>query len=74
MVREIWYAGGPAPDHAVDVTEQYDRKVAAMRAHRSQTAHMDVETWVRDRLGTVAENAGLPAGRMAEAFTVLRTE
>ncbi|SCL40047.1 N-acetylglucosaminyl deacetylase, LmbE family [Micromonospora rhizosphaerae] len=74
VVREIWYAGGPAPDHAVDVTEQYDRKVAAMRAHRSQTAHMDVETWVRDRLGTVAENAGLPAGRMAEAFTVLRTE
>ncbi|MGW5667887.1 PIG-L deacetylase family protein [Micromonospora sp. NPDC003776] len=74
VVREIWYAGGPAPDHAVDVTDQLDRKIAAMRAHHSQTAHLDVETWVRDRLTTVADNAGLPAGRLAEAFTVLRTE
>ncbi|MCW3843047.1 PIG-L family deacetylase [Micromonospora yasonensis] len=74
VVREIWYAGGPAPDHAVDVTDQVDRKIAAMRAHHSQTAHMDVETWVRDLLTTVADNAGLPAGRLAEAFTVLRTE
>jgi LmbE family N-acetylglucosaminyl deacetylase len=74
VVREVWYAGGPAPDHTVDVTRQYARKVAAMRAHRSQTAPMDVETWVRDRLTTAADEAGLPAGRMAEAFTVLRTE
>ncbi|PZF92359.1 PIG-L domain-containing protein [Micromonospora deserti] len=74
VVREVWYFGGPAPDHVVDVTGQYDRKVAAMRAHRSQTAHLDVETWVRDQLRTVADNAGLPAGRLAEAFTVLRTE
>ncbi|MEV5763347.1 PIG-L deacetylase family protein [Micromonospora sp. NPDC052213] len=73
VVREIWYAGGPAPDHTVDVTGQYARKVAAMRAHRSQTARMDVETWVRDQLTTTADAAGLPAGRLAEAFTVLRT-
>lgn len=74
VVREIWYAGGPAPDHVVDVTDQVDRKIAAMRAHHSQTAHLDVETWVRDRLTTVADNGGLPVGRLAEAFTVLRTE
>ncbi|MGC5021740.1 PIG-L deacetylase family protein [Micromonospora sp. DT47] len=74
VVREIWYAGGPAPDHAVDVTRHAERKIAAMRAHRSQTGHMDVENWVRDRLTTVADNAGLPPGRLAEAFTVLRTE
>jgi LmbE family N-acetylglucosaminyl deacetylase len=74
VVREVWYAGGPGPDHAVDVTAHVDRKVAAMRAHRSQTAHLDLETWVRDRLTTVADNAGLPSGRLAEAFTVLRTE
>ncbi|MEU5940632.1 PIG-L deacetylase family protein [Micromonospora sp. NPDC047548] len=74
VVREIWYAGGPAPDHAVDVTDHVDRKIAAMRAHSSQTGRLDVETWVRDRLTTVADNAGLPSGRLAEAFTVLRTE
>jgi LmbE family N-acetylglucosaminyl deacetylase len=74
VVREVWYAGGPAPDHAVDITETYPRKVAALRAHASQTAQMDLEGWLRDRLTTVAEAAGLPDGRLAEAFTVLRTE
>lgn len=74
VVREVWYSGGPDPDHAVDVTDVYDRKLAAMRAHASQTAHMDLETWIRDLLTTVAEGAGLPDGRLAEAFTVLRTE
>ncbi|MEV0727902.1 PIG-L deacetylase family protein [Polymorphospora sp. NPDC050346] len=74
VVREVWYAGGPAPDHVVDITDMYPRKLAAMRAHATQTAHMDLETWLRDVLTTVAENAGLPAGRLAEAFTVLRTE
>ncbi|MFU8851661.1 PIG-L deacetylase family protein [Micromonospora sp. SL1-18] len=74
VVREIWYAGGPGPDHVVDVTDQVDRKIAAMRAHHSQTAHMDVAAWVHDLLGTIADDAGLPAGRLAEAFTVLRTE
>ncbi|MEU6078610.1 PIG-L deacetylase family protein [Micromonospora sp. NPDC047074] len=74
VVREVWYAGGPAPDHVVDVTDRYAHKVAAMRAHRSQTGRMDVATWVREQLTTTADAAGLPAGRMAEAFTVLRTE
>jgi LmbE family N-acetylglucosaminyl deacetylase len=74
VVREIWYAGGPGPDHAVDITDQIDRKLAAIRAHSSQTDRLDLETWVRDRLTAVADNAGLPSGRLAEAFTVLRTE
>ncbi|MER7458168.1 PIG-L deacetylase family protein [Micromonospora sp. NPDC126480] len=74
VVREVWYAGGPSPDHAVDVTESYERKVEAMRAHRSQTAHLDVPAFVRDQLGAIGADAGLPPGRLAEAFTVLRTE
>ncbi|MEU5908261.1 hypothetical protein ABZ780_28290 [Micromonospora sp. NPDC047467] len=44
-----------------------------MRAHLSQTGHLDVPAWIRDRLTTVAAEAGLPPGRLAEAFTVLRT-
>lgn len=74
VVREVWYAGGPDPDHVVDVTDQFDRKVAALGAHASQTAHFDHAEWIRERLTTVAESAGLPLGRLAEAFTVLRTE
>jgi LmbE family N-acetylglucosaminyl deacetylase len=73
-VREVWYAAGPDPDHAVDITDRFEQKVAALRAHVSQTGHMDLEGWLRDRLTTVADTAGLPDGRLAEAFTVLRTE
>lgn len=74
VVREIWYSAGPAPDHAVDVTDRVQQKIAAMRAHHSQTAHMDVPVWVHEQLTSTARAAGLPAGRLAEAFTVLRTE
>ncbi|MFB9237381.1 PIG-L deacetylase family protein [Plantactinospora siamensis] len=74
VVREVWYAGGPSPDHVVDVTDQFDRKLAALRAHASQTAHFDPAEWLRDRMTAAARDAGLPSGRLAEAFTVLRTE
>lgn len=73
-VREVWYAGGPDPDHAVDVTDFFAQRVAALRAHASQTGQMDVEGWLRDWLTATADLAGLPEGRLAEAFTVLRTE
>lgn len=73
-VREVWYGGGPDPDHAVDVTETFDRKLAALRAHVTQTSHMDgLETMLRERLSVVASGLGLPDGRLAEAFTVIRT-
>lgn len=75
VVREVWYSGGPNPDHAVDVTDAYPKKIEALRAHVSQTAHMDLDGgFLRDRMAAAAEAAGLPAGRLAEAFTVLRTE
>lgn len=74
VVREVWYAAGPDPDHAVDITERFPQKVAALKAHASQTAHMDLEAWLRERCTTVAEAAGLPNGRLAEAFSVFRTE
>jgi LmbE family N-acetylglucosaminyl deacetylase len=73
VVRELWYSGGPNPDHAVDITDRFHKRLAALGAHVSQTAHMDLETWLRDRLTTTADTAGLPEGRLAEAFTVLRT-
>ncbi|MGW0436090.1 PIG-L deacetylase family protein [Micromonospora sp. NPDC003197] len=74
VVREVWYAGGPDPDHVVDITDKFEQKVAALRAHTSQTAHLDLENWLREWLGATARAAGLPEGRLAESFTVLRTE
>jgi LmbE family N-acetylglucosaminyl deacetylase len=73
-VREVWYNGGPDPDHAVDVTDVFERKVAALRAHVTQTTHMDnLEGMLRERLSTVAAGLSLPEGRLAEAFTIIRT-
>lgn len=73
VVREIWYSGGPDPDHVVDVTEAYPRKLAALREHVSQTAHLDLDAVLRARMAATAEAGGLPPGRLAEAYTVLST-
>ncbi len=73
-VREVWYSGGPDPDHAVDLTDTFDRKLAALHAHVSQTAHLpELAEMLRERLSGLAGSLGLP-GRLAEAFTVIRTE
>ena len=73
-VREVWIAGGPDPNHFVDVTETFPRKIAALRAHESQTGHMeDLTERIRTRLTLVAQQAGLPGGRLAEGFQVLDT-
>jgi LmbE family N-acetylglucosaminyl deacetylase len=73
-VREVWSWGGPNADHAVDVTVTYPRKLAALRAHASQTSHMpDLDGLIRERLTRGAATAGLPEGSLAEMFTVVRT-
>jgi LmbE family N-acetylglucosaminyl deacetylase len=75
IVPEVWIAGGiPTPNHYVDVTETFPRKVAALRAHQSQTGHLtDLEDRLRERLTRMAVQAGLPEGRLAEGFQVLET-
>lgn len=73
-VPEVWVMGGPTPDHWVDVTDQFPAKIEALRAHDSQTAHMDdLEERVRGWLTAQAARAGLPEGRLAEAFMVVST-
>lgn len=70
-VQEVWLTGDPEPDEWVDVTERLDRKLAALRAHVSQTEHMDdLEERIRGWLTLNAVAAQLPPGRLAEAFTV----
>jgi LmbE family N-acetylglucosaminyl deacetylase len=73
-VREVWIAAGPDPDRYVDVTATFPRKIAALRAHHSQTGDMlDLEDRIRTRLALAAARGGLPDGRLAEAFQVLDT-
>jgi LmbE family N-acetylglucosaminyl deacetylase len=71
-VHDVWVMGAPEPNYVVDVTDQLDLKLAALRAHDSQTSHMDdLEERIRGWMTMAAERGGLPDGRLAEAF--LRT-
>lgn len=74
-VSQVWVMSpNEHADHYVDVTDSVGRKVAALREHASQTAHMtDLEDRMRGWLGTQAAAAGLPEGRLAEGFLVLDT-
>ena len=72
-VREVWMSG-VVPNHYVDVTDTFDRKVAALRAHESQTGQMEgLADFLRGWLARNAEQAGWPEGRLAEAFQVMDT-
>ena len=68
-VSEVWFSESPDPDRYVDITDTFDRKLAALAAHRSQPE--TGEQLNRDRFAAVAARGGLPAGRFAEAFRVI---
>lgn len=73
-VDELWLSGGPAEDRYVDITGTFDRKLAALRAHRSQTGHIEgFEDAMRGAFGGRAREMGMPEGRIAETFNVVNT-
>ncbi len=37
-IREVFFMGAPNPNYAVDITEHWKQKIAALRAHASQLA------------------------------------
>ncbi|MBP2476252.1 LmbE family N-acetylglucosaminyl deacetylase [Crossiella equi] len=75
-VRELWLADGPFErrGHAVDITDLMPMKLAALRAHQSQTGGMaELDEQLRGVLAAQAGRAGLPEGRLAETFQVVNT-
>ncbi len=75
-VTEVWVQsnGGTQANTYVDITDSFDRKVAALRRHVSQTSHMDdLEDMLREWNGMNAKAGGLAEGRLAEAYRVLNT-
>ena len=74
-VREVWMTGTPTANHFVDVTETFDKKIAALHAHASQTAHnKEMATMVRAWGERNAALQGLAEGRLAEIFRVINTD
>ena len=71
-VHDVWVMASPEPNLAVDITERFDLKIEALRAHDSQTAHMDdLEDRLRQWATMAAQQAGLPEGQLVETFKVV---
>ncbi|MEY3325217.1 MAG: hypothetical protein RL694_104 [Actinomycetota bacterium] len=74
-VREVWMTGSPTPNHFVDITDTFSKKMAALHAHVSQTAHnKELEKMVREWGERNAQAQGLAVGRVAEVFKVIGTD
>jgi LmbE family N-acetylglucosaminyl deacetylase len=70
----MWLMAAPNPDRAVDITDTFDLKIAALRQHRSQVGEGE---WLEERIRTWVEAgaraAGLGEGHTAELFKVVAT-
>jgi LmbE family N-acetylglucosaminyl deacetylase len=68
-VPEVWMMTARDQDAFVDVTEQFDRKLEALRCHVSQHQNPEgLDELLRTWMGANAAAAGYPDGRFAEAF------
>ena len=71
-VAELWLMAHPEANRAVDITDAFPRKIAALRKHVSQVGEGE---WLEERVGqwlaAFAERAGLGPGRYAESFMVV---
>jgi LmbE family N-acetylglucosaminyl deacetylase len=72
-VPEMWLMASAETTHVVDVTDTFDRKMAALRRHVSQVGGGEgLDERLRGWLSEAAARAGLPAGRLAESFRAVR--
>ncbi len=73
-VSSVWLAGSTEPTMVVDITETFDRKVAALRRHASQVGgREDLDETVRHWARATAIRVGLGKKRLAEGFRVVTT-
>lgn len=73
-VKETWVTGMERANRYIDITETFDRKMAALHAHVSQHPKPDgLDEMVRGWNAMNAAAGGLPDGHVAEAFWVIET-
>jgi LmbE family N-acetylglucosaminyl deacetylase len=74
VVEEVWLMASPRAGRAVDITDTFEQKIAALKCHESQVADASqLEGFVRGWVSRTAEEHGLGEGRLAEAFQVVST-
>ena len=69
---EIWYFGSEHPDLYVDITDFFDRKIDALRAHDSQVGSRPLDEFqkmLKDRCHELAKDQPF---ELAEAFKVVQ--
>jgi LmbE family N-acetylglucosaminyl deacetylase len=72
-IKEAWVFMSEKTDHVVDITDTFEKKLAAIKSHLSQTAHNDeLDQRIRDWGLRNGEEAGLAAGRYAESFKIVK--
>jgi LmbE family N-acetylglucosaminyl deacetylase len=73
-VTRVWIVGTSAPTMVVDTTASIDKKLEALKSHKSQVGDgARLDAMLREWGGMIAKNAGLPKGRLAEAYKVVPT-
>ena len=73
-VQEVWVMSTQNPDHYVDITDVFDKKMKALDAHVSQTAHNpNLEKMVREWGEKNAAANNLAEGSIAEVFKIINT-
>ncbi len=67
-VREVYLWGSEEADTFIDISQTFDRKIAALRCHRSQISERfsrTIEQRMRERAAALGKENGMP---LAEAF------
>ena len=74
IVDEVWTMGATDPDVYVDITDTFDRKMAALGRHVSQISDFEeLAGFLRQRLEATGRAGGLAPGRLAEVFRRIDT-
>lgn len=73
-VTKVWIGGTVGPTLVVDTTSTIDKKIEALKCHKSQVGDGErLDAMLREWGAMIAKSAGLPKGRLAEAFRVIST-
>lgn len=75
-VKEVWVAGLEPFNVFIDITEVFDRKVAALKSHKSQLQQnkFEAEPLLHEWGTRLTSSNSLPDGRITEAFRRINTE